>query len=79
MYMGQCLVENNELERAKTFINKDLVVEDFKEGEYAVSNIWVMLYKREMATELECDISEITDEQVLEKYPLPFEIDFRMH
>ena len=79
MYVGQCLVELNELEKAKEFINKELVIEDIREGEYSLSNIWIMLYKRQMAKELGGDVDSISDKTVLEKYPLPLEIDFRMH
>lgn len=79
MYMGQCLVKEGELERAKEFINKDLVVEDFKEGEYSVSSIWVELYRAQMSSESGIDADKITDKEVLERYPLPYEIDFRMH
>lgn len=79
MYVGQCLVETNELESAKLFINKNLVIEDIREGEYAVSNVWLMLYKREIALHENRNINDITDKEVLKKYPLPYEIDFLMH
>jgi hypothetical protein len=79
MYAGQCLVEMGEYERAKEFINDRLVVEDFKEGEYSVSGIWVNLYRGEMAKSRGCDKSDITDVGVLNEHPLPYDIDFRMH
>lgn len=79
MYAGQCLVEMGEYERAKEFINDRLVVEDFKEGEYSVSGIWVNLYRGEMAKSRGCDKSDITDVEVLNEHPLPYDIDFRMH
>lgn len=79
MYAGQCYVKLGELQKAKELINKNLVIEDIREGEYAISNVWVMLYKRELAQTLGKDISQISDTQVLEKYPLPLEIDYRMH
>lgn len=79
MYVGQCLVELGEIDYAKQFINDQLVVEDFKEGEYSVSNIWVKLYKQEMAIKQKRDIEVISDAEVLAEYPLPYSIDFRMH
>ena len=79
MYVGQCLVEIGETERAKEFINSELVVEDFKEGEYSVSGIWVKLYKKEMAKAMGCGEEDISDALVLCEHPLPYDIDFRMH
>ena len=79
MYIGQCLAQLGDYKRAKEFINKDLVVEDFKEGEYSVFGIWVKLYRAQMAAERGCDESCISDNEVLKEHPLPYEIDFRMH
>ena len=79
MYLGQCLVMLGDCEAAEQYINVDLVVADVREGEYAISNIWVMLYRKKMAIEGNIPEESITDEQVLEAYPIPYEIDFRMH
>lgn len=79
MYMGRCLVELGECEWSKKFINKDLVVEDFKEGEYSVSGIWTELYRKELSRAEGRPAAEITDQEVLARFPLPYEIDFRMH
>lgn len=79
MYMGQCLVEAGDTDRAKEYINEKLVVEDFKEGEYSVSGIWVKLYKKEMARMRKCCEDDISDKDVLAEHPLPYDIDFRMH
>ncbi len=79
MYLGQCLVMMNDYKAAEKYINVDLVVADVREGEYAISNIWVMMYRKKMAIEGNIPEESITDEQVLEAYPIPYEIDFRMH
>ena len=79
MYMGQCLVELDETERAKDYIHEGLVVADFKEGEYSVSGIWCNLYRREMARERGCAPTDIPEGEVLSAHPLPYLIDFRMH
>lgn len=79
MYAGQCLVETGELEKAKALINDKLVVEDFKEGEYSVSAIWINLYRQELAKSRNCSPEDISDDEVLSQYPLPYSIDFRMH
>lgn len=79
MYVGQCLVGADRIEDAKKYINKDLVVEDVREGEYAISNIWVMLYKKELAAKRGIAETDISDAEVLKEYPIPYAIDFRMH
>ncbi|MBE6705879.1 MAG: DUF5107 domain-containing protein [Ruminococcaceae bacterium] len=79
MYVGQCLVGEGRIEEAKKYINKELVVEDVREGEYAISNIWVMLYRRELAKKTGISEDTITDAEVLKAYPIPYAIDFRMH
>ena len=66
-------------EKAKEYINEELVISDIREGEYAISNVWVSLYKKEMARETGRDEDTVTDAEVLEKHPVPYIIDFRMH
>lgn len=79
MYYGNCLIMQDKLEKAKEYINKHLVIPDIREGEYSIANIWIELYRREMAKNNGKKPSEITDVEVLEAYPLPYEIDFRQH
>ncbi len=79
MYTGQCYVMMNELDRAKQYINEKFVMPDIREGEYAVSNIWIMLYRKALAKLKNIDEADISDEEVLEAYPLPKDIDFRLH
>lgn len=79
MYVGQCLVGEGRTQEAKRYINKDLVVEDVREGEYAISNIWVMLYRKEMAKAKGVSEDNISDADVLAAHPIPYAIDFRMH
>lgn len=79
MYLGQCHVMMGNTEKAKEYINEELVISDIREGEYAISNVWVSLYKKEMARETGRDEDTVTDAEVLEKHPVPYIIDFRMH
>lgn len=78
MYVGNCYILLNDLEAAKKFINKDLTVDDIKEGEYSVSNLWISLYKKQIAADEGIDESSVTKEYVLDKYPIPYEINFGM-
>ena len=49
---------------------------DIKEGEFSVSHIWLDIHKQIMKKD---GIVNPTDDEVYEKYPLPYELDFRMH
>ncbi len=79
MYCGQCLVMLGKTDEAKIYINEELVVPDIREGEYAISNIWIMLYRKEMSVKYGKDEESITEEEVLCEHPIPKKIDFRMH
>ena len=79
MYLGNCYILAGDLEAAKKHINGNLIIPDIREGEYSISNIWIELYRCEISKTTGRDAAEITDKEVLEKYPLPYSIDFRMH
>lgn len=68
-----------ELCEAEKIVNTDFVMYDIQEGEVSISHIWRRLYKEIMRKD-----TGITDEEELirltaEKYPLPRNLDFRMH
>ena len=79
MLFGACLSKVGDVENAMKVITKDLIVDDIKEGEYSLSAIWTEIYAQKLAKELGVSAESLTAEQVLEKYPLPIELDFRMH
>ena len=79
MFVGKFLVELNRIDEAEKYINKGLSLPDIREGEYSMTNIWVEMYRKKIAFELGVDADSISDEKVNEKYPIPYEIDFRMH
>ena len=78
MLTGACFVKLGDVASAKEFINEKLVVSDIMEGEYSLSEIWYELYARVLAAEKGVDHSSIGRDEVLERYPMPYEIDFRM-
>jgi len=65
-----------EFEHALAVFADDLTVNDVREGEVLLSNLWVQLHKKMM--EKDTPGAEIEDKDVLAKYPLPASIDFRM-
>ena len=79
MFVGKFLVELNRIEEAEKYINKNLSLPDIREGEYSMTNIWLEMYRKKISLELGVSPDSISDEEVNEKYPIPYEIDFRMH
>ena len=78
MLTGACYVSIGDTDTAKKFINEKLVVADIMEGEYSLSEIWYELYARVLAKEKDVDYKLLGKDEVLAKYPLPYELDFRM-
>lgn len=76
MLLGGAYAEIGDLDAARAIITADLVVSDIKEGEYSLFAIWMKIYRKFLARETG---KTPTDKEVLEKYPLPYTLDFRMH
>lgn len=79
MLTGSCLVKLDRIDEAREFINENIEVDDIMEGEYALSEIWTELHVRILAKEENVSPEQITKTRALEKYPLPYALDFRMH
>lgn len=79
MYRAKCFVELAELEKAQAILLGDLIIPDIREGEYSIFAIWCDLYRRIIASSEGRDYDEITEKEVLEKHPIPYTLDFRMH
>jgi hypothetical protein len=79
MLLGECYSKMGEPEKAREIITADLVVPDLMEGEYSLSNIWIDIYAQILAKERGVSVDSISSKEVLSVYPLPYEIDFRMH
>lgn len=79
MYRAKCFVELGELEKAKAILSDSLVIPDIREGEYSISAIWCELYRRIIASDEGREYEKITEKETLEKYPIPYKLDFRMH
>ena len=79
MLLGAAYARCGDISSARAMITPDLVVDDIKEGEYALSSIWVEIYTEVLAKERGIDASSLTAADVLSIYPLPEALDFRMH
>jgi tetratricopeptide (TPR) repeat protein len=76
MNAALCAAEGETPEKAVKYLTENFLMPDFEEGEFSLFAIW----KRAHARIMERDgIKDPTEQQILEKYPLPFELDFRMH
>lgn len=76
MLYALCLSKTGGHQEALTILNDDFVMPDIREGEFSISHIWLEIHKAVMK---ENGILEVSDAEVYEKYPLPEELDFRMH
>ncbi len=79
MLLGACYTKLSDFERAEQFVNGALVVPDIREGEYALSNVWIELHAKRLAKERGVSAASIGAEEVLSLYPLPYSWDYRMH
>ena len=71
----------DSLDKASEIINNNFCIPDVKEGEVSISKLWFDLYRRIYAKEIGVEFEALTDEMIEkadEKYPLPYELDFRM-
>ncbi len=79
MYRSKCLMETGRHDEARALLSKKLVVPDIREGEYSISAFWCELYRRIIARDEKRCPSDITENEILKKYPIPYSLDFRMH
>lgn len=79
MLLGECYSNMGDVDSARKYINKDLIVPDLMEGEYSLSHIWLGIYSQVLAKERGVDKGSLSADEVYEAYPLPYELDFRMH
>ncbi|MBQ8401118.1 MAG: tetratricopeptide repeat protein, partial [Clostridia bacterium] len=78
MYYAESLVKLDRLKEARALVTKDLTVADMKEGEVSTFNLWCSLYRKIIARDENRRAEEIEAWEILDKYPIPAEIDFRM-
>ena len=76
MLYGLSLTRTGRAKEALEIITSDeFVLPDIKEGEFSISHMWLEIHRILMGkTE-----KEISDKEVYKIYPLPEELDFRMH
>ncbi len=76
MLAAHSAAESAKPERAIAYLTQDFLMPDLKEGEFSVFAIWLKAHGEIMKKAGKSDLSE---EAILREYPLPYELDFRMH
>jgi len=81
-HTAAALLHLGRLREAAGILNRDFIMSDLKEGELSASTLWFALYRRLYAEENGIQYREDDAELAAaadQKYPLPRELDFRMH
>lgn len=73
---AMCQNELGNFRKALEVLENGFVMNDIKEGEYSTSKVWTDIHRNILK---ENGYENMSDNEVLEKYPLPYELDFRMH
>lgn len=76
MLYSFCLVKSGRYKEALEIIKDNFEMPDIREGEFSISHIWLEIHKAIMRKD---GILAASDKEVYEKYPLPANLDFRMH
>ena len=72
MLYAMSLEAAGEYEKALEIITSDFHMPDIKEGEFSVSHLWIAIHRHRMEP-------DASDREVLARYPLPYDLDYRMH
>lgn len=70
------LTEVDRYREALSILEDNFVMPDIKEGEFSISHIWLSIHRKMLAAQ---GVADISNEEIYKKYPLPYELDFRMH
>ncbi len=76
MLYALALVEVDRYEESLAILMDNFVMPDIKEGEFSISHIWLEIHRKKLAAE---GVTGLSDAEIYAKYPLPYELDFRMH
>lgn len=71
-----CLEKTGRPYDALKILNDHFEMPDIREGEFAISHIWLDIHRAIMK---ESGITDLGEETVYRMYPLPYSLDFRMH
>lgn len=75
---ARAAMESGDLERVETMLHDAFVVEDIREGEISLSDLWTELHARRLAARASKPPDETFREQSRRDFPPPAHLDFRM-
>lgn len=78
MLEGQAALEAKDFDRVEAVLTADTVVDDMREGERSLSNLWFELHEQRLSAEENIPLDDALRGRVRREYPVPAELDFRM-
>ena len=79
LYKAIAYMNIGSLENAREILKSGFVMPDIKEGEISVSDIWFTLYTHILKKEYPNASDDELKTMLNDRYPLPADLDFRMH
>jgi hypothetical protein len=75
---AQAALQVEEFETVERFFYDEIEVEDLREGENTLSDLWFAYQERRIAAQERCELDELLRARVRQEYPVPAKMDFRM-
>ncbi len=75
---ARAALETGDFDRVETILNANIVIEDIREGEISLSDLWTELHARRLADRVGKAPDETFREQSRRDFPPPAHLDFRM-
>jgi hypothetical protein len=67
-----------DLDRVQSLFDQGLVIEDLREGERSLSDLWFTYHEQRISIQEKVSIDDALRDRVRREFPVPGEFDFRM-
>jgi len=75
---GRAALQTDELDRIPALFDGTLVVDDLREGERSLSDIWLAYHAQRISRDEGVPVDDVLRERVRREHPVPDFLDFRM-
>jgi len=75
---GQAALALRDLDRVAEVLDSRAIIDDLREGERSLSNLWFEFHEQRMAAEEGIPLDDTLRARVRREFPVPQELDFRM-